>query len=176
MYIERKQEETPATSILHKVADIPNGVTIKTTGLLAGTVIAEATPVYPDANGLYAALGTAKVVETAAANAVNYSVAKGHNFLVGQKIYKDDSTNVDISAINTSNVDKDVITVSATLGAKAIGAKLTEGDAPSAIAITGEPHTVEIGKNVFASAWVIAVVNKNMSPEPANKPPLVQYV
>lgn len=176
MYIERKQEETPATSILHKVADIPNGVTIKTTGLAVGTVIAEATPVYQDSNGLYAALGTAKVIETAAANAVNYSVAKGHNLIVGQKIYKDESTDVDISAINTAGADKDVITVSATLGAKAIGAKLSQGGVADAIAITGESHTVEANKNVFASAWVIAVVNKNMSPEPANKPAGVYYV
>lgn len=176
MYIERKQEETPATSILHKVADIPNGVTIKTSGLLAGTVISEATPLYLDSGGLYAAIGTARVVENAAANAVNYSVAKGHNFLVGQKIYKDDATDVDISAINTSNADKDIITVSATLGVKAVGSKLTQGDVAKTIAITGEPHTVETGKNIFSSAWVIAVVNKNMSPEPANKPPLVLYV
>ncbi|TDX83984.1 hypothetical protein [Epilithonimonas xixisoli] len=176
MYIERKQEETPATSILHKVADIPNGVTIKTTGLANGTVIAEATPLYPDANGLYAVLGTAKVVEVAAANAVNYSVAKGHTLLVGQKLYKDASTNVDISAINTTDPTKDVVTVSATLGAKAIGGLLSQGNVAQSVAITGESHTVQAGRNVFASGWVIAVVNKNMSPEPANKPALVQYV
>lgn len=176
MYIERKQEETPATSILHKVADIPNGVTIKTTGLATGTVIPEATPLYVASEGLYAALATAKIVEVAAANAVNYSVAKGHMLLVGQKIYKDATTNVDISAINTTDATKDVITVSATLGAKALGALLSQGGVSPSVAITGESHTVQVGRNEFSSAWVIAVVNKNMSPEPANKPPLVQYV
>lgn len=175
MYIERKQEETPANSFYHKVADIPNGVTIKTAGLTSGTVIPEATPLYPDTDGMFSPVGVAKIVETAAANAVNYSIAKGHVLKVGQKLQKDASTSVDISAINTSDTSKDVVTVSATLGAKTIGSVVTQGDLAKSVAVTGESHTVETGKNVFTSAWVIAVVNKNMSPEPANKPDGVYY-
>lgn len=175
MYIERKQEETPANSFYHKVADIPNGVTIKTSGLTVGVVIPEATPLYPDTDGLYSPVGTGRIVEVAVSNAVNYSVAKGHLFKVGQKLYKDATTTVDISAINTTDLSKDVITVSATLGAKTVGNVITQGDLTKSVVVTGESHTVETGKNVFTSAWVIAVINKNMSPEPANKPDGVYY-
>ena len=43
MYIERRQEEGPQKiAILHKVADIPGGVTVKTTGLTA-SILPEAT-------------------------------------------------------------------------------------------------------------------------------------
>lgn len=175
MHIERKQEETPAVSFYHKVADIPNGVTIKTQDFVPGTIIPEVSPIYTDNDGLYSVVGVARVVETAAANAVNYSVAKGHTLKVGQKLIKDGSTNVDISAINTTNTEKDVVTVSATLGAKSIGSVVTQGDLPKPVAVTGEAHIVETGKNIFSSAWVIAVINKNMSPEPASKPDGVYY-
>jgi hypothetical protein len=176
MYFERKDPDSvKAPAILHNIADIPNGVTIKTTGLTPGE-LPDATPIYPDSEGLYSLVATVKVVETAAANAVNYSVAKGHQFKVGQKIYKDASTNVDISAINTTDATKDVITVSATLGAKAIGANLTQGNLPKAVAITGSPATIEAGKNLFVPAVVIGVVNKNIMPQPDNKPDGIQYV
>lgn len=176
MYVERKDPESvKAPSILHNVADIPNGVTVKTTGLASGE-LPEATPLYPDTDGLYSPVATSKVVETAASNAVNYSVAKGHQFKVGQKIYKDASTTVDISAINTTDAGKDVITVSATLGAKAVGDVLTQGALPKAVAITGSSATIESGKNLFVPALVIAVVNKNITPQPANKPDGVYYV
>lgn len=176
MYIERKQpEESQVVAILHNIADIPNGVTVKTTGLSSGD-LPDATPLYPITDGLYSIVASAKTVETAAANAVNYSVAKGHQFKVGQKIYKDASTNVDISAISSTDPAKDVITVSATLGAKAVGDLLSQGDLPKAIAVTGSWATIEVGKNLFVPAIVIGVVNKNISPEPANKPAGVHYV
>ena len=175
MYIERKQEETPAVSFYHKIADIPNGVTIKTQGITNGTVIPEGSPVYADNDGLYSIVGVANVVEVAASNAVNYSVAKGSILKVGQKLIKDSSTSVDITSINTTDPTKDIITVSATIGAKTIGSVLTQGELPKPVAVTGELHTVETGKNIFSSAWVIAVINKNMSPEPASKPDGVYY-
>lgn len=176
MYIERKQpEESKVVAILHNIADIPNGVTIKTSGLAPGE-LPDATPVYPSTDGMYEIVGSAKVVETAASNAVNYAVAKGHQLKVGQKVYKDANTDVDISAIDSSNAAKDVITLSATIGAKAVGATLSQGNLPKAVAITGSYATIETGRNLFVSAIVIGVVNKKISPEPANKPAGIQYV
>ncbi len=177
MYIERKQPEgTPAAAILHNIADIPGGVTIKTSDLVPGD-LPEATPVYKDsASGLYLVVATGKLVETAAAAATTYAVAKGHQLKVGQKLYKDAANTVDITAIDKTDAAKDVVTVSATLGAKAVGSLLTQGALPKAVAITGSAGTIETGKNLFLPATVIGVVSKNIFPQPDNKPDGIQYV
>lgn len=176
--IERVPEEGGNRSgIYHRIADRPNGVTVITTGFPSGvTKLPEGTLLTEAENGLYAVTTTAKVVETAAASATDYTVAKGSAYKVGSKIIKNSSTSVNVTAINTSDANKDVITVDATLGAKAIGDTLTEKASKDPVAITGEEVAVIVGENLFVSAWVIAVVNKNIIPEPAVKPAGVLYV
>lgn len=176
MYIERRQEEGPQKiAILHKVADIPGGVTVKTSGLTA-PILPEATPLVPGQNGLWNPVATAVVVETAAADATTYTVKKGHLFIVGSKINKSGNTNVTVTAIDSSDPVKDIITVDATLAAKAVGAVLTEGGLGKPVAISGESLNIKKGENLFASAWVIAVVNSAIQPEPGSKPDGVYYV
>ncbi len=177
MKIERTVEEAQGSAIYHRIADIPNGVAVKTANFPDNlTVLPEATPLYEDAEGLYGALATAKVVETAAADAVTYAVAKGSLFVVGSKIVKTTSVSVNVTAIDYSNADKDVITVDATLGAKAVGALLTEKVTASVVGITGEAKKTSKNSNCFVSCWVNAVVNKKIVAEPANKAPSVLYV
>lgn len=127
MHIERRQEEgAQKIAILHKIADIPGGVTVKTTGLTAG-ILPEATLITRDSGKLWKAIASAKVVEAANATATDYIVAKGHLFVVGGKINKTGNTNVNITAINTTDPAKDIITVDATLGAKAVNESLVQG-------------------------------------------------
>ena len=173
MNIERLTEEATSTSIYHKVADIPNGATVRTAGLTA-KFLPEATLLAVGTNGLYNPIASAKVVEAAGAAAVTYSVEKGHLFKVGGKIAKTSSTSVNITAIDATDANKDVITVDATLGVRAIGSGVAGDGVP--VAITGERAKIKPGNNLFSSAWVIAVVNKNMVPEPVVKPAGILYV
>lgn len=176
MRIEKFTESRQTSAFYHKVADIPAGVTIKTSGYANGGTIPEASTLYPAENGLYAVSATAKVTETANADAVTYAVAKGSLLKVGDKLQKTKTTSVTITAINNADANKDVITVDATLGAKNAGDALGQYYAGEPVAITGEAVTFRKGDNVLVSAWVIAVVNKNIVPEPASKPAGVLYV
>lgn len=176
MKIEKLTESRASIAFYHKVADIPGGATVKTAGYANGGTIPEATPLYVGDNGLYNAAATAKIVETAAADATIYSVAKGSLFAVGDKVQKTATTSVNITAINTTDPNKDVITVDATLGAKNAGDFVGQFYTGNPVAVTGEAVTFKKGDNVFVSAWVIAVINKNIMPEPASKPAGVIYV
>lgn len=177
-HIERLPEEGASRSgIYHRVADRPNGATVKTTDFPAtATVLPEGTLLKEGANGLYDPIATVKVTEAANSTAVTYSVEKGGYLAVGDKLMKSASVSVNITAIDTSNPAKDVITVDATLGAKAVGDVLTESVTGTAVGITGEAVPVKKGQNCFVSLWVIAVVNKNIIPEPLAKPAGVYYV
>lgn len=174
--IERITESKQSIAFYHKVADIPAGVTVKTSGLGSGT-IPEATPLYVADNGLYAPAASAKVLETADASAVKYAVAKGSLFKVGDKVQKTATTSVNITGVDTTtDANKDYITLDATLGAKNPGDFLGQFLTGTPVAVTGEAVTFKKGDNVLVSAWVIAVVNKNIMPEPASKPAGVLYV
>lgn len=175
MNIVRTSEETPKIVIQHKVADIRGGVTVTTSNLTA-SVLPEATLLALGANGKYVPIAVAKVVEAANASATTYAVAKGHLFVVGGKVWKNSTTTVTITAIDTSDESKDVITVDATLGARTVDSALTAGGLGEAIAITGETQKIRKGFNLFASAWVIAVVDKKMVTVPDYKPASVLYV
>lgn len=176
MRIEKVTESRSTTAIYHKIADIPAGATVKTAGFPNGGTIAEASPLYPAENGLYNAAVSAKVVENAAADAVAYTVEKGSLVKVGDKLQKTKTVSVNITGIDTTDPNKDVITVDATLGAKNAGDVVAQFYTGEPVAITGESVTFRQGDNVFVSAWVIAVVNKNMVPEPLSKPAGVLYV
>ncbi|MGX9985835.1 hypothetical protein [Soonwooa purpurea] len=176
MHIERRQEEgAQKIAIFHKEADIPGGVTVKTTGLTAD-ILPEATLITRDSGKLWKAIASAKVVEAATTTATDYIVAKGHLFNVGDKINKTGTTDVNITAIDTTDPSKDKITVDATLGAKAINTALVQGGEGQALAITGEAQVINKGRNLPVSAWVRATVNSAIVPEPANKPAGVIYI
>ncbi len=170
-------EAEKANAILHKIADIPGGVTIATGSYGSEGVIPQGTPLYTGTNGLYKAALAAVAAETATNTATEYFVKKGHLLKVGDKLQKGATTSVDITAIDTSDALKDKITVDTTLGkAIAVGDNLGQYYTGTPVAITGEAVSFKKNDNAFASAWVIAVVNKNVMPEPIIKPAGVQYV
>ncbi len=178
MNIERLPEEGSSRSgIYHRIADKPNGATVKTADLPAGaTLLPEATLLVEGTGGLYNAIAQVKVLEAAGASATDYAIAKGSFVKVGTSLIKNGSTNVNVTAVNTSDANKDTITVDATLGAKAVGDIVTEKVTGTPVGITGESVAIKKGQNCFVSLWVIAVVNKNIIPEPAVKPAGVLYV
>jgi len=132
--IERKSDSRVIKAILHRLADIPGGVTVSV-ATLGGAALQEGTPLCIGSNGLYNVVKTGKVV-TAYSSGTSLEIAKGHHFKVGDKIADEGATmHATITAIDkTTNADKDVLTLaeafSGTLaeGAKLILVTVTEND------------------------------------------------
>lgn len=156
--------------ILHRVADIPGGVTVKVANL-GGAGLFEGTPLGKGSDGLFEVCKTAQVITEANASATSYEVAKGHHFKVGDRFATDACNGQQITAIDKSDPAKDVITLGATLGAtvkagtcafESNGANTTLKVTP--IAIAGSNEDVKDGDNLFVSAWVIGVVKESNAP------------
>jgi hypothetical protein len=168
--IKRKKDNRVVKCILHRVADIPGGVTVSVANL-GGSALFEGTPLAKGVNGLYVVCKTAQVITEATATATTYEVAKGHHFKVGDRFATSACNGQLITAIDKTDAAKDVITVGTTLGAvvtagtcafESSGANKTLKNTP--VAIAGSNHDVENGDNLFVDAWVIGVVNTATAP------------
>lgn len=168
--IKRKKDNRVVKCILHRVADIPGGVTVSVANL-GGSALFEGTPLAVGGNGLYVVVKTVQIVTAATATATTYEVAKGHHFKVGDRFATDACNGQLITAIDKTDPAKDVITVGTTLGAaitagtcafESKGADKTLKNTP--VAIVGSNYDVESGENLFADAWVIGVVRKANAP------------
>lgn len=170
LQIKRKNDQRVVKCILHRVADIPGGVTVQSSNL-GGSALFEGTPIGVGSNGLYAVHKTAQIITAAEATATTYEVAKGHHFQVGDRFATSSCNGQTITAIDKTDPAKDVITVGTTLGA-AIKAGETAFESSGAnkafkvtpFAIVGSNFDVLPGENVFVDAWVIAVVREANAP------------
>ena len=130
--IERKSDSRIIKAIIHRLADIPGGVTVSV-ATLGGAALQEGTPLCIGSNGLYNVVKTGKVV-TAYSSGTSLEIAKGHHFKVGDKIADEWATmHATITAIDkTTNADKDVVTLAGAFshnlakGAKLILVTVTE--------------------------------------------------
>ncbi|MDR1371922.1 MAG: hypothetical protein LBJ17_02175 [Dysgonamonadaceae bacterium] len=165
--IQRKKDERVIRAFTHKLADIPDGVTVSVADFTQKKLF-EGTPVGKDENGLYHIVKTAKVRTAADANATTYQVEKGHNFKVGDFLGNAAKAYA-ITAIDTSNASYDVLTVGTTLGAAAVGHVLFEGDKAAAsgvtykyapVALVGESYDVDSQSNLVVNAWTIAQIRE----------------
>lgn len=168
--IKRKKDSRVVKCILHRVADIPGGVTVSVANL-GGSALFEGTPLAVGSDGLFVVVKTAQILTAANATAKTYEVAKGHHFKVGDRFATDACAGQLITAIDKTDPAKDVITVGTTLGAEIAagtcafeskGADKTLKNTP--VAIAGSNYDVESGDNLFTDAWVIAVVRKANAP------------
>ena len=168
--IKRAKDNRVVKCILHRIADIPGGVTVKTANL-GGTALFEGTPIGKGKDGVFEVCKTAQIVAKAEANATTYEVAKGHHFKVGDRFATDACSGQTISAIDKSDAIKDIITVGTTLGAvvkagtcafESSGANKTLKVVP--VAIAGSNEDVDANSNLFVSAWVHAVVRESNAP------------
>lgn len=170
LQVKRQKDKRVIKSILHRIADIPGGVTINTSEL-GGKVLFEGTPIAPGSDGLYHVQKTALIVTTASATATSYEVSKGHHFKIGDYFATEACAGKQITAISKNDPEKDVITLSATLGAEVKAgtcAFLSNGAAKTvkykANSIVGSNEDIEDGENLFVSAWLFAVVRKGNAP------------
>lgn len=164
--IKRGKDKRTVHALVINLADLPDGVTLASADLVAGTPVKEGSIIGVDATtGIAHLLKTAVVAATVGSDATTYNVAKGSHFKVGDFVMKSiGSTAVSITAIDRdSSTLYDTITVSDTLGAANAGVVLKQASAAASkgalkynpSALLAEGYDVEGGTNIFVAAVTI---------------------
>lgn len=170
--IKKQKDERVIRAFTHKLADIPDGITVSSNGFVQKK-LAEGTPVGKGEDGLYHIVKVATLVSDVTATATDYPVLKGHNFKVGDfMMLKEGGKAYAITAIDTtSNSVQDTITVGTTLGVAAkMGEAVYQAAGESAgtsskflyepKALVGESYDVEELSNLIVNAWTIGQVRE----------------
>lgn len=191
--IVKQKDNRVSRAFTHKLADIPNGVNVANTEFVQ-RVLKEGTPVGKDATtGLYHPVKVAILTAAAESTATAYTVAKGHDFKVGDFIMlKPRAKAYAITAIATNATDatSDDITVGTTLGAAAKGAEIYQAAAQAAnnssafkyqpIGLVGESYDIEPNSNLLANVVTIGQVREALIPAPGAevkaKLPLIKFI
>lgn len=174
--IDRKKDNRVIRAFTHKLADIPNGITVSAADLTQ-KVLHEGTPVGKDENGLYHVVKVAVLSADATNTATAYTVKKGHNFKVGDVVMlATGSKACTITEIATNAIDatSDDLTVDTTLetAAKAGDAIYNAAKAGASgsafkyepIALVGESYDVEALSNHIVNAWTIGQIRESNIP------------
>lgn len=174
--IDRKKDNRVIRAFTHKVADIPNGITVSADDLTQ-KVLHEGTPVGKDENGLYHVVKVAVLTDDATNSATTYTVKKGHNFKVGDVVMLATGSKaytITEIATNAGDATSDDLTVDTTLetAAKAgdslyLAAKA--GASGSAfkyapVALVGESYDVDELSNHIVNAWTIGQIRESNIP------------
>lgn len=174
--IDRKKDNRVIRAFTHKLADIPNGITVSAADLTQ-KVLHEGTPVGKDENGLYHVVKVAVLSAAATNTATAYTVKKGHNFKVGDVVMLATGSKaytITGIAANADDATSDDLTVDTTLGTAAkagdslyLAAKA--GDSGSAfkyapVALVGESYDVDELSNHIVNAWTIGQIRESNIP------------
>ncbi|KXB77537.1 hypothetical protein HMPREF1860_01331 [Prevotella amnii] len=172
MTVRKMRDTQTPRVIMHKVADVRGGVSVKTSEL-AGDYLSEGTPISKPQNGICHVIKIAVVKEKASESATEVKVSKGTLFNVGDAVFvKEGAKAAKITKIDRKAKDADVLTISEAIGALEKGATIVEakkeGDEatlkyePFALVGTGQPISPK--SNVNTDAWIIAVTKGNNLP------------
>lgn len=174
--IDRKKDNRVIRAFTHKLADIPNGITVSAADLTQ-KVLHEGTPVGKDENGLYHVVKVAVLSAAATDTATAYTVKKGHNFKVGDVVMLATGSKaytITEIATNADDATSDDLTVDTTLGMAAkAGASLylaaKAGASGSAfkyapVALVGESYDVDELSNHIVNAWTIGQIRESNIP------------
>lgn len=174
--IDRKKDNRVIRAFTHKLADIPNGITVSAADLTQ-KVLHEGTPVGKDKNGLYHVVKVAVLSADATDTATAYTVKKGHNFKVGDVVMLATGSKaytITVIATNADDTTSDDLTVDTTLGTAAkagdslyLAAKA--GASGSAfkyapVALVGESYDVDELSNHIVNAWTIGQIRESNIP------------
>lgn len=174
--IDRKKDNRVIRAFTHKLADIPNGITVSAADLTQ-KVLHEGTPVGKDENGLYHVVKVAVLSADATKTATAYTVKKGHNFKVGDVVMLatgSEAYTITEIATNADDATSDDLTVDTTLGTAAkagdslyLAAKA--GASGSAfkyapVALVGESYDVDELSNHIVNAWTIGQIRESNIP------------
>ena len=170
--IEKRKDNRAGKCVLHRIADIPGGVTVSTANL-SGSVLKEGTPIGKGENGLYSVCKTAVLHE---ANGMKLTVKGVHHFKVGDKIATSGSAGKTITNIEDDHPDYKKIYLDSNLDGspqegdilfEVTGANKTMKVVP--MAVVGSNMDVKAGENLFVDAWVHAVVREAGAPAVTEK-------
>ena len=174
--IDRKKDNRVIRAFTHKLADIPNGITVSAADLTQ-KVLHEGTPVGKDENGLYHVVKVAVLSAAATNTATAYTVKKGHNFKVGDVVMLATGSKaytITVIATNAYDTTSDDLTVDTTLGTDAkAGDSLylaaNAGASGSAfkyapVALVGESYDVDELSNHIVNAWTIGQIRESNIP------------
>ena len=174
--IDRKKDNRVIRAFTHKLADIPNGITVSADDLTQ-KVLHEGTPVGKDENGLYHVVKVAVLSADATNTATAYTVKKGHNFKVGDVVMLATGSKaytITEIATNADDATSDDLTVDTTLGTAAkAGDSLylaAEAGASGAafkyapVALVGESYDVDALSNHIVNAWTIGQIRESNIP------------
>lgn len=191
--IKKAKDSRVVRAFTHKVADIPNGVTVATAEF-AQNVLREGTALGKDSvTGLYHLVKAAVLTTAAAAADTALVVKKGHDFKVGDFIMlKPGAKAYAITAIATNATDStsDDLTVGTALGAAAKGAGIYQAAAEAAgtqskfkfepVGLVGESYDIEQGTNHLVNLVTIGQVRESNIPalgaELKAKLPLINFI
>lgn len=174
--IDRKKDNRVIRAFTHKLADIPNGITVSAADLTQ-KVLHEGTPVGKDENGLYHVVKVAVLSADATNTATAYTVKKGHNFKVGDVVMLATGSKaytITEIATNAGDATSDDLTVDTTLvtAAKAgdslyLAAKAGDSGAAfkyAPVALVGESYDVDELSNHIVNAWTIGQIRESNIP------------
>lgn len=176
--IDRKKDNRVIRAFTHKLADIPNGITVSAADLTQ-KVLHEGTPVGKDENGLYHVVKVAVLSADATNTATAYTVKKGHNFKVGDVVMlatgsKAKAYTITEIATNADDATSDDLTVDTTLGTAAkagdslyLAAKAGASGAAfkyTPVALVGESYDVDELSNHIVNAWTIGQIRESNIP------------
>lgn len=174
--IDRKKDNRVIRAFTHKLADIPNGITVSAADLTQ-KVLHEGTPVGKDENGLYHVVKVAVLSADATNTATAYTVKKGHNFKVGDVVMLATGSKaytITEIATNADDATSDDLTVDTTLGtvAKAgdslyLAAKAGASESAfkyAPVALVGESYDVDELSNHIVNAWTIGQIRESNIP------------
>ncbi|MDR1652495.1 MAG: hypothetical protein LBS01_02365 [Prevotellaceae bacterium] len=176
--VKRKKDNRVVRAFTHYLADIPNGVTIKTADLTQ-KVLLEGTPIGKAENGLYGVVKTATLTAAATAAATTITVKKGHNFKAGDFVMLTTGGKayaITAIAAGATDPNSDDITIETALGlAGKTGDVLLEAASQATgtqsnfkyqpLALTGDSYDVPNLSNLLVNAWTIAsVYEANIQP------------
>lgn len=173
--IKRKEDKRVVHACTHNLADIPNGVTVKSAELVSGSILKEGTAIGKGSDGLYHVEKTALVVEAVAASGTSIKIAKGSHFKVGDFVMSAvNGKAYAITAIDTTNATYDTVTIGTAIGVIAKDAIIMLADGEHASsgaafkfapkALTGDSYDVEALSNHLVSAVTIGQFKESVIP------------
>jgi len=173
--IKRKEDKRVVHACTHNLADIPNGVTVKSAELVSGSKLMEGTAIGKGSDGLYHVEKTALVVENVAASGTSVKIAKGSHFKVGDFVMSAvNGKAYAITAIDTTNATYDTVTIGTAIGAISKDAIIMLADGEHASsgaafkfapkALTGDSYDVEALSNHLVSAVTIGQFKESVIP------------
>lgn len=176
MTVQRRKDDRTPHVLMHKVADIRGGVSVKASELGGDYLREGAVLSAADANGLCHVVKIAETVAEVEATGTIIKVKKYHNLKVGDFVMTGEGgVAYAIADIDASNKTYDVLTVSTTLGAIEKGGFLIEAAAESTgtdsalkytpLSVVGTGKLIAPNQNTDTDAWLMAVTKGNPLPE-----------